>query len=124
MTYNVVTTVETFGEDPYMMSRLVVAMVNGAQQNNVTSQSSLQAGMCCKHFAAYDVEGGAGTNDRFTFNATVGGRDLFETYLPAFKACTVEASATHVMCSFNGNIIMAIIYYSVKFDDKCLNCSP
>ena len=36
-----------------------------------------------------------------TFNATIGGRDLWETYLPAFKACTVEAGATHVMCSYN-----------------------
>ena len=96
-------------EDPHLTSRLVVEFVRGAQEGPKTSAAeaqqprALQVGMCCKHFAGYDVEGGSSAthNDRYTFNATIGGRDLWETYLPAFKACTVEAGATHVMCSYN-----------------------
>ena len=37
--------------------------------------------------------------DRHHFNAVVDGRDLFETYLPVFKACVAEANGAHVMCS-------------------------
>jgi beta-glucosidase len=58
--------------------------------------------MCCKHFAVYDSEGGTGlVNDRYTFNANVTGRDMWETYMPAFKACVAEAGGTHDMCSYN-----------------------
>jgi beta-glucosidase len=80
-------------------------MVTAAQNNGAGSQvvddGYLRVGMCCKHFAVYDVEGGGGTKDRYTFNAEVGARDLWEYYLPAFKACAVEAKAAHVMCSYN-----------------------
>ena len=47
------------------------------------------------------MEGGAGTADRFTFNAELNARDMWETYMPAFKACITEAKASHVMCSYN-----------------------
>ena len=97
---------EVFGEDPTHMSRLVVGMVTGAQNNSAGRSVGpdgrhLLAGSCCKHFAAYDVEGGAGTADRFTFDAELNARDMWETYMPAFKACITEAKASHVMCSYN-----------------------
>ena len=57
--------------------------------------------MCCKHFAAYDTEGLCGTIPRFSNDATVTARDFWETYMPAFHACVVEAQASHVMCAYN-----------------------
>ena len=95
---------ESFGEDPYHMQRLVVEYVTGAQNNTPgvphdTTHSGappLLSGMCCKHVAAYDVE-----DSRYTFNASVDKRNLWESYLPAFKGCISEAKASHVMCSYN-----------------------
>jgi hypothetical protein len=54
-----------------------------------------------QHLAAYDVEGGGGLNPRQKFNATFGARDMWETFMPAFRACTMEGGASHVMCSYN-----------------------
>lgn len=93
---------ETFGEDPHHMQRLVVEYVTGAQNNtrgvhydNKTHRPML-SGMCCKHVAAYDVE-----SNRYQFNASVDKRNLWESYLPAFKGCISEAKASHAMCSYN-----------------------
>ena len=87
------------------MGALVVAMVTGAQNNSVGSSvgpsGHLRAGTCCKHFAVYDVEGGAGTVDRSYFNAQINARDMWETHMPAFKRCIKDAKATHVMASYN-----------------------
>ena len=91
---------ETFGEDPELMSRLVVQFVRGAQQDATPDggDGALQVGMCCKHAAAYSVEDRP--IQRYQFNATVDARELWESYLPAFRACALEAGATHVMCSY------------------------
>ena len=82
------------------MQRLVVEYVTGAQNNTPgvvhDPTQPLLSGMCCKHVAAYDVEDG-----RYTFNASVDKRNLWESYLPAFKGCISEAKATHAMCSYN-----------------------
>ena len=55
---------EVFGEDPTHMSDLVVPFVTGAQDFTPKSTSdnsaTLRVGMCCKHFAVYDSEGGTG----------------------------------------------------------------
>lgn len=56
----------------------------------------------CKHFAAYDIEGGS-TDDgttRFNFDAKVTLQELSEYYLPPFKAC-VDADVGAIMCSYN-----------------------
>ena len=48
----------------------------------------VQAGTCCKHFAAYDIEGflgGPKESSRQSFNAELTSRDMWETYMPAFK---------------------------------------
>ena len=52
---------------------------------------------CCVDYAVYNIE--TVPTDRHHFNAVVGGRDLWETYLPVFQACTAEAKGAHVMCS-------------------------
>ena len=87
---------ESFGEDPYHMQRLVVEYVTGAQNNSrgvpydgSHSAPPLLTGMCCKHVAAYDVE-----DSRYTFNASVDKRNLWESYLPAFKGCISEVRYT------------------------------
>ena len=54
-----------------------------------------RSGLCCKHFAAYDRNKGG------DFSANVSARSMWETYMPAFERCVVEAQATHVMCSYN-----------------------
>ena len=89
---------ETFGECPHHMQRLVVEYVTAAQNNTAGAPHDpdrpLLSGMCCKHVAAYDVE-----DSRYTFNASVDRRNLWESYLPAFKGCISEAKASHAMCS-------------------------
>jgi beta-D-xylosidase 4 len=56
----------------------------------------------CKHFAAYDIEGGstADGTTRFNFDAKVTLQELSEYYLPPFKAC-VDADVGAIMCSYN-----------------------
>ena len=94
---------ETFGEDPHLMGELVVAWVTGAQNNSrgksTDANGKLLSGLCCKHFAAYDIENVP--SERTVFDAQVDARSMWETYMPAFEQCITEARATHVMCSYN-----------------------
>ena len=96
---------EVYGEDPLHMSELVVQFVHGAQNNSrggsTDAAGHLQAGTCCKHFAVYDMEGNAGAPSRVYFDAKINARDMWETYMPAFKACVKTARSSHVMCSYN-----------------------
>ena len=89
------------GEDPHLTARLTVAWVTGAQNNTpfatLPSEGHLLSGLCCKHFAAYDIENRP--TSRQTFDAKLSSRSMWETYMPAFEACIKEARATHVMCS-------------------------
>ena len=94
------------GEDPTLTGDLVAEFVTGAQNNSLHSEVGpdghhLRVGTCCKHFAAYDVEGGAGTPARFQFDAELNARDMWETYMPAFESCVKDAQSSHVMCSYN-----------------------
>ena len=95
---------EVFGEDPHLTSELAVAIVTGMQGNQegattAADGGSLMAGACCKHYAVYSSEDIP--VDRTQLNVNVSARSLFETYLPAMKACVTRAKATHVMCSYN-----------------------
>jgi hypothetical protein len=47
--------------------------------------------------AAYDLENAP--TSRQSFNAELTSRDMWETYMPAFKACITEGRSSHVMCS-------------------------
>lgn len=85
---------ETFGEDPYLTSRLGVRFINGIQGHD---KKYLKAAACAKHFAVH-----SGPEDlRHCFNAKVSEKDLCETYLPAFKACVKEANVEVVMGAYN-----------------------
>lgn len=85
---------ETFGEDPYLTSRLGVRFVQGLQGHDDTY---LKAAACAKHFAVH-----SGPEDiRHSFNAVATKQDMAETYLPAFKACVQEAGVEAVMGAYN-----------------------
>lgn len=85
---------ETFGEDPYLSSRLGVRFVEGLQGHD---ENYMKAAACAKHFAVH-----SGPEDlRHRFNAMATKQDMYETYLPAFKACVQEAKVESVMGAYN-----------------------
>ncbi|MDR1506493.1 MAG: glycoside hydrolase family 3 C-terminal domain-containing protein [Treponema sp.] len=84
---------ETYGEDPYLSSRLGVAFIRGLQGEG----EILKAAACVKHFAVHSGP----ESLRHKFDALVTLKDLWETYLPAFEACVVEAEVEAVMGAYN-----------------------
>ena len=93
---------ETYGEDPYLTSKMGLAVVRGLQgvgyngeDLGISPYRKLLA--CAKHFA---VHSGPEWN-RHTFNIEeLPERDLWETYLPAFKALVVQGKVAEVMCAY------------------------
>ena len=85
---------ETFGEDPYLTSRLGVAYIKGLQGDD---PRYLKAGACAKHFAAHSGP----EQIKFGFGAQVEWQDLYETYFPAFKAAVKEANVESVMGAYS-----------------------
>jgi beta-glucosidase len=84
---------ETYGEDPYLTSVIGTAFVRGLQGKN---PKYLKAAACAKHYAVHSgPEAG-----RHSFNAQVSPKDMYETYLPAFKAL-VDAGVEAIMCAYN-----------------------
>ena len=84
---------ETYGEDPFLSSRLGVAFIKGLQGEEET----LKTAACAKHFAVH-----SGPEDlRHEFDAVVSKKDLYETYLPAFEACVKEGEVESVMGAYN-----------------------
>jgi beta-glucosidase len=87
---------ETYGEDPYLTSRMGLAVVRGLQGPADSKYNKLHA--CAKHYA---VHSGPEWN-RHSFNAeNISPRDLWETYLPAFKALVQQGDVKEVMCAYN-----------------------
>lgn len=96
---------ETYGEDPYLTSKMGIAVVRGLQgytydgkplsTPNTPNYRKLLA--CAKHFA---VHSGPEWN-RHIFNLeNLPERDLWETYLPAFKALVQEGKVAEIMCAY------------------------
>ena len=85
---------ETYGEDPYLTARMGVAFVKGLQGNH---PKYLKLVATAKHFAVHSGP----ERDRHTFDARVGKKDLYETYLPAFEALVREARVASVMGAYN-----------------------
>lgn len=84
---------ETYGEDPFLTSRLGVAFIKGLQGDG----EYLKSAACAKHFAVH-----SGPEElRHEFNAEVSQKDLYETYLPAFEACVKDAEVEAVMGAYN-----------------------
>lgn len=87
---------ESYGEDPYLTGVMGIAVVKGLQGPDDADYDKLHA--CAKHFA---VHSGPEWNRHF-FNAEdISSRDLYETYLPPFKALVKEAKVKEVMCAYN-----------------------
>ena len=85
---------ETYGEDPYLTSRLGVSFVKGIQGDD---KNYLKAAACAKHFAVHSGP----ESIRHSFDARCSQQDLYETYLPAFKALVQEAGVEAVMGAYN-----------------------
>lgn len=85
---------ETCGEDPYLNAVLGVQTVLGMQGND---DRYFKTHACAKHYAVH-----SGPEPlRHTYNASVSMRDLWETYLPAFKALVKKGNVREVMCAYN-----------------------
>jgi beta-glucosidase len=85
---------ETYGEDPFLTSRMGVAFVEGLQGDDAKYFRTIATP---KHYAVHSGP----EPDRHTFNVDVGPHDLEETYLPAFRATVTEGHADSVMCAYN-----------------------
>jgi beta-glucosidase len=85
---------ETYGEDPFLTSRLGVAFVHGVQGEDL---DHLRAVATSKHFAVHSGP----ESLRHGFNVDPSARDLEETYLPAFRATVTEGHVQSVMCAYN-----------------------
>jgi beta-glucosidase len=86
---------ETYGEDPYLTSRMGVSVVKGLQGPADTKYKKLLA--CAKHYAVHS--GPEWSRHEINLN-DVDPRDLWETYLPAFKALVQKADVRQVMCAY------------------------
>lgn len=118
--------IETYGEDPYLTSRMGVMVVKGLQGTNDGRYDKLHA--CAKHFA---VHSGPEWN-RHSFNVeNLSTRDLYETYLPPFEALVKEAGVKEVMCAYNSfegepccgsnRLLMQILRNDWEFDGIVLS---
>src|SRR5713226_6554057 len=95
---------ETYGEDPYLTSRIGVAFVTGLQGDD---PAYLKTVSTPKHFA---VHSGPEVL-RHRFDVPVSPDDLADTYTPAFRATIMEGKADSVMCAYN----------SVRGEPACAN---
>jgi beta-glucosidase len=86
---------ETYGEDPYLTSRMGIKVVKGLQGPDDAKYRKLLA--CAKHFAVHSGPEWS----RHSLNVkNVDPTDLYETYLPAFRALVQEAGVREVMCAY------------------------
>ena len=85
---------ETYGEDPWLTSRLGIRYIRGLQGSH---EKYLKTAACVKHFAVH-----SGPEElRHSFDAEVSEKDLRETYLPAFEACVKDGDVEAVMGAYN-----------------------
>lgn len=88
---------ETYGEDPYLTSRMGLAVVNGLQGGE-GQHKYYKTFACAKHFA---VHSGPEWSRHSIDIDNISARDLFETYLPAFKDLVQKGNVREVMCAYN-----------------------
>jgi len=84
---------ETYGEDPYLASRMGVAFVKGMQGDD---PKYLKTVSTPKHYAVHSGP----ESERHHFDAVTDYRDFSETYTPAFKACITEGGAFSIMGAY------------------------
>jgi len=86
---------ETYCEDPYLTSRMGVSVVKGLQGPADSKYKKLLA--CAKHYA---VHSGPESSRHYLNLNNIDPRDLWETYLPAFKSLVQDADVRQVMCAY------------------------
>ncbi|MFW6100642.1 MAG: glycoside hydrolase family 3 C-terminal domain-containing protein [Bacteroidota bacterium] len=84
---------ETYGEDPYLSGTIGSAFVKGIQGDH---SEYLKAAACAKHYVVHSGPEAL----RHEFNAQAGPKDMYETYLPAFRSL-VDAGVQGIMCAYN-----------------------
>jgi beta-glucosidase len=85
---------ETYGEDPFLTGKTAVAFAKGMQGSH---PKYIKVAVCAKHYAAHSGP----ENGRTNMNAAPPVKDLYETYLPAFKMLLQEGRAEMVMCAYS-----------------------
>ncbi len=85
---------ETYGEDPYLTSRMGVAYVTGMQGDDPRYLKTLTTS---KHFAVHSGP----EPTRHTVDVKASLHDMEDTYLPAFRATVTEGKVGSVMCAYN-----------------------
>jgi beta-glucosidase len=85
---------ETYGEDPFLTSQLGVNFVEGIQGDNPKYYRAIATP---KHFAVHSGP----ESERHRFDVQPSPHDLWDTYLPAFRATIVDAKADSIMCAYN-----------------------
>jgi beta-glucosidase len=85
---------ETYGEDPFLTSKMGVAFITGVQGDDPDHPKAVATS---KHFAVHSGP----ESLRHGFNVDVSPRDLEETYLPAFRSTVVDGHVKSVMCAYN-----------------------
>jgi len=85
---------ETYGEDPYLSSKMAVSFIKGLQGDD---PKYLKIVATPKHYVVH-----SGPEPlRHEFDAIVSQKDLWESYLPAFESSIKEAKAYSIMCAYN-----------------------
>ncbi len=85
---------ETYGEDPYLTAQMAVNFIRGLQGDDPAYFKVIATP---KHFAVHSGP----EIDRHRFNVSPSPHDLWETYLPQFRAAVVDAKADSIMCAYN-----------------------
>ena len=85
---------ETYGEDPFLTSRMGIAFITGLQGDNPHYLKTLATS---KHFAVHS--GPESTRHSVDVHASL--HDMEDTYLPAFRATVMEAHVGSIMCAYN-----------------------
>src|SRR6185369_12389110 len=85
---------ETYGEDPYLTSRMGVAFITGLQGDDPRYFKTIATS---KHFAVHSGP----ESTRHTTNVNPSPYDLEDTYLPAFRATVTEGGVRSIMCVYN-----------------------
>ena len=85
---------ETYGEDPYLTSRIGVAFVKGLQGNDSVYLKTIATP---KHYVVHSGP----ESLRHVFDVNVSEYDFFDTYVPAFEACVKKGGAYSIMSAYN-----------------------
>lgn len=112
---------ETYGEDPYMNGRMGLRVVKGLQGDESNKYFKLHA--CAKHYAVHS--GPEKTRHHFNIE-NLPARELWETYLPAFKMLVKDGNVQQVMCAYqrfegspccgSDKLLNSILRYNWGFD--------